>query len=131
MLIFLIIAVLFLLINFAPKGHIYKDDFLDDLKMEVHRYSGVHPESFNNFMTNMELMEDNITKTDLASYYLYSAIDNAQNLAMYTTGHGTFVIDEVAEITNRLGTYAEQIIMNEALLRGNSFKPRYLNEKIN
>ena len=131
MLIFLVIAIFFLLVTFAPKGKIYKDDILDDLKLEIHKYSGVNPDLFNNFMTNMEMMEDNISRTDLASYYLYKAIDNAQELSMYTTGYGTHIVDEIAEITNDIGSYAEQIILNEALYQGNKFQPRYLNEKVN
>lgn len=131
MLIFLIIAVFFMLLTFAPESHIYKDDFLDDLKLEIHKYSGINPTYFNSFMTKMELMEDNIKNPDISSHYLYSAIDDAQNLSLYSTGHGTFVVDEVAEITNRLGVYSEQIILNEALVSGKPFKPRYLNERIN
>ena len=131
MLIFLVIAIFFLIMTFAPKGKIYKDDTLDDLKMEIHKYSGVNPDMFNNFMTNMELMEDNISRTELASYYLYKAIDNAQEIALYTTGYGTHIVEEISQITTDIGEYSEQIILDEALLQGNKFQPRYLNEKVN
>ena len=131
MLIFLVIAIFFLIMTFAPKGKIYKDDTLDDLKMEIHKYSGVNPDMFNNFMTNMELMEDNISRTELASYYLYKAIDNAQEIALYTTGYGTHIVEEISQITTDIGEYSEQIILDETLLQGNKFQPRYLNEKVN
>ena len=131
MLIFLIIAVFFMLAVFAPKGHIYKDDHLDDLKLKLHKYSGLSPEYYSHFSTNMELMEDNLRNTELASYYLYKAIDNAQSLALQATGAYSYVIDDVAIITNEIGVYSEGLILDKALLEGNSFKPRYLNEKIN
>ena len=130
MFIFLVIAVFFMLIVFAPKGKIYIDDQLDDLKLELHKYSGLSPTHYNNFNTNMGLMEENVEDTDLASYYLYRAIDDAQSLALQSTGSHSYVIDDVATITGNIGVYAEGMILNKAFLQGRSFKPRYLNEKI-
>jgi len=130
MLIFLIISMFFMLIVFAPKGKIYHDDQLDNLKLELHKYSGLSPTHYNNFNTNMDLVEENVDDIDLASYYLYRAIDDAQSLALQSTGSHSYVIDDVAVITEDIGIYTEGMILNKALSQGVSFKPRYLNEKV-
>ena len=78
----------------------------------------------------MGLMEENVEDIDLASYYLYRAIDDAQSLALQSTGSHSYVIDDVATITEDIGVYAEGMIRSKALVQGRTFTARYLNENI-
>lgn len=103
---------------------------LEDLKMEVHKYSGLNPESYQSFLNNMDLMESSIQNEniELASEYLYNAIDNVQELALYLTGSSTEITDVILNLSRQIGVESEKMIMDSALYKRKQFRPKYLNE---
>jgi hypothetical protein len=131
MLILVVMAIFFLLVVFSPKITLASsnDDELYRIKTELHKYSGLNPDIYTEFINTMDLMEKTIyVDTKLASYYLYKSIDSAQNIALYATGINTYVIEDINKITIELGVRGEKLILNQALLKGDSFRPTYLNE---
>jgi hypothetical protein len=103
---------------------------LNDLKMNVHKYSGLNPESYQSFLNNMDLMESGIQNEniDLASDYLYSAVDNVQDLSLYLTGSSTEITETILNLSRQIGVESEKMIMDVALYKRKQFRPRYLNE---
>ena len=130
MLILVVMAIFFLLIVFSPKITLATSDDSEiaRIKTEIHKYSGLNPDIYIEFINTVELMEKSIyTDTDLASYYLYKAIDSAQNIALYATGINTYIIDDINKLTIELGIHSEKLILDQALLKGDRFRPTYLN----
>jgi hypothetical protein len=131
MLILVVMAIFFLLIVFSPKISLItsKDEEIDRIKTELHQYSGLNPGIYTEFINTIDLMEKSIyTDISLASYYLYKSIDSAQNIALYATGINTYVIDDINRLAIELGVRGEKLILDQALIKGTSFRPTYLNE---
>ena len=57
---------------------------LEDLKYNVHKYSGLHPESYLSFENNLELMETELEKLDssMAEHYLQKAVEDIEDLSI-------------------------------------------------
>jgi hypothetical protein len=130
MLILVVMAIFFLLVVFSPKITLInsEDEEIARIKTELHQYSGLNPDIYIEFINSIELMEKSIySDTDLATYYLYKSIDSAQNIALYATGINTYVIDDINRLTIELGVRGEKLILDQALLKGDRFRPTYLN----
>ena len=131
MLIFIVMAVFFLLVVFSPqiKSKNQKDPEIKRIKKEVHLYSGLNPALFSEFLNTSDLMEDAIpTDTDLALYYLYKTIDTIQTIGLNATGSVSYALEELNKLSATYGIRAEKLILDQALYKGDLFKPIYLNE---
>lgn len=103
---------------------------LEDLKMEIHKYSGLNPESYQSFVNNIDLMQSTLQNgnVEIATNYLYSAIENIQDLSLYLTGSTTEVTDSILDLSRQVGIESEKMIMDVALFKRTDFRPRYLND---
>lgn len=131
MLILVIMAIFFLLAVFSPKIKLknQKDPEIKSIKKEVHVYSGLNPDLFSEFLNTSDLMEDTIpVNTELASYYLYRAIDMMQTIGLSATGTVSYALEELNKLSISYGIRAETLILDQALYKGDSFRPIYLNE---
>lgn len=130
-LIIIVLAIFFVIMLITPNVKSQPENKqLEDLKMEVHKYSGLNPESYQSFLNNMDLMESSIQNEniELASEYLYNAIDNVQELALYLTGSSTEITDVILNLSRQIGVESEKMIMDSALYKRKQFRPKYLNE---
>lgn len=130
-LIIIVLAAFFVIMLITPTVKSQQENTqLEDLKMEVHKYSGLNPESYQSFLNNMDLMESGIQNEniDLASDYLYNAIDNVQDLSLYLTGSSTEITETILNLSRQIGVESEKLIMDMALYKRKQFRPRYLNE---
>lgn len=118
----IVIVILILLTFLVPSQKGYSE--IENLQRYFHEYSGVNPELYLSFYNNLELMKNNIEDVHLASKYLYQAIDNIEDLFFYIPEY------ENPELVNELALKGEDIIFREALRTGESFRPRYLNNKV-
>ena len=125
MFILVILVLLIFLIYVYPKQ---KLDRLKLLKYEVYKYSGLNPNLYYKFLNNIELMEQTLQSVDTSSNYLYLAIDNLQDIALYAKGGSTGFIDQVHDIASRLGNEAELMILEVALQQGVRFQPKYIKD---
>ncbi|AUT19042.1 hypothetical protein DSLPV1_071 [Dishui lake phycodnavirus 1] len=97
---------------------------LRDLKLEAHKYSGVDPGEFMAFLNNINKIELYLEEPDIASYYLYSALDHLSNLKFSKFG----IEADIDEIVSKIGFKAELTIMDSAMREKKRFTPKYLNE---
>ena len=131
MLILVVMAIFFMLVVFSPRIKLknQKDPEIKLIKKEVHAYSGLNPALFAEFINMSDLMEDAIMiDTELASYYLYKTIDTIQTIGLSATGVVSYAIEELNKLSVTYGIRAEKLILNEALYKGDIFRPIYLNE---
>jgi len=107
-----------------------KNKNLEDLKMEVNKYSGLDPGTYYSFLNNIELMETQIKNgyVDSAVDYLHKAIENIQELSLYLTGSTSENTNSIINLSRKVGIESEKIIMDVALIKRIKFKPIYLNE---
>ena len=106
-------------------------DFKDvkDLQKEIHEYSGVSPDRYMSYITNMDNAM-NILRSDpiVSSQYLYQAIEDLRNIALDLPGGDSDIPQELAEHAQELGKLFEYYIMQESLQQGIRFNPAYLND---
>lgn len=132
MLFFAVVLLMIVMMMIIFQNRPSNDTKLGDFKLQIHKYSGLNPDLYYEFVNDLELMNSIIDiDTDMASEYLYSSIDKANKLALYSTGVNTYIIDEIKQITDELAVYCEKLILDVALYKGNHFRPIYLNRKIN
>jgi hypothetical protein len=59
------------------------DDQVRELKLKFKKYSGVNPDLYISYINNLDLMAQHIDDGDTAAMYLYKAIENIEDLALY------------------------------------------------
>jgi len=129
-LIIIVLAIFFVLMLYAPSvKKVNRSKELEDLKYNVHKYSGLHPSSYLSFENNLELMETELEKLNspMAEHYLEKAVESIEDLSLYTTGSNTEIIDDLMRISKQIGMESEKLIMEVALFKKNQFRPKYLN----
>jgi hypothetical protein len=97
---------------------------LHDLKMEAHKFSGVEPTEFMAFLNNLNKIDLYIDDPNVASYFLYTALDHLSNLKFNKFG----IESDIDELVSKIGFKAELSIMDSALREKKRFTPKYLNE---
>ena len=97
---------------------------LYDLKLEAHAFSGVDPTEFMAFLKNLDKIELYIDEPDMASYFLYTALDHLSNLKFSKYG----IEADIEDIVSKIGFAAELSIMDSAIREKKRFTPKYLNE---
>jgi len=106
-------------------------DFKDvkDIQKEIHEYSGVSPDRYMSYITNMDNAM-NILRSDptLSAQYLYQALEDLRNVALDLPGGDSDIPQELAEHAKELGRLFESYIMQESLQQGIRFNPAYLND---
>jgi hypothetical protein len=98
----------------------------------VHPYSGLDPESWKRFLTNIQLFEQSASnQLDQAAEALYAATENIRDLGLgMRRADDADIQEKLNEIAGRLGYEGETILNKSAIEKGFYFFPRYLNETI-
>lgn len=97
---------------------------LRDFKREAQKFSGVDPTEFMAFLNNLNKIELYLDEPDIASYFLYVALDHLNNLKFNKFG----IEREIDELVSKIGFAAELSIMDSAIREKKRFTPKYLNE---
>ena len=97
-----------------------KDKEVDEVAKiikETHKYSGIYPTLYKTFLANMSLASDymNEEKFNRSQSSLINAVDNLNDMAHYMILTDGDLIDEIAEISDRLGITFERILMKKCL----------------
>jgi len=99
-------------------------DVIREMKIKIHPYSGLNSDLYLQFVNNIELFGQNISSVTLASQYLYRAIQNLNDLHLYTdTAHFRKEIEEIS-------IKGEKMLLKSSLKYGSLFVPRYLNNTL-
>ena len=120
-----IVAVIFvLLVLYSPEKMKTSSSqtVIFDGERKIVKYSGLNPSSYTEFVNNLQLM-----KTTDEPDYLYKALDNLENLSLYTQNSDLHVVEDIKGIIVSLGKDGETYIMKHSLDKGHSFVPVYLN----
>jgi hypothetical protein len=98
----------------------------------VHPYSGLDPESWKRFLTNIQLFEQSASnQLDQAAEALYAATENIRDLGLgMRRADDADIQEKLNEIAGRLGYEGETILNKTSIEKGFYFFPRYLNETI-
>jgi hypothetical protein len=75
-------------------------DAFEALKAEAHKYSGVNPEEFKAFLSDLRLCELYLTEPTQGGVFLRRAIDHLQNLGIYNDYD---IHDEIEDLAFRVG----------------------------
>ena len=124
-LILIVLAIFFVLIIVSPRIKTQRvNHALEDLQLEVHKYSGLNPDIYYEFENNLNLMQTTVQEDpELAKEYLYMSIQNIEDLSLYSSGSNTEVIDELLHISKQIGFEGEKMLIDV----DHQFIPRYLN----
>jgi hypothetical protein len=99
-----------------------------DVRDETIRYSGIDPDEYRLFAREMYQVENTIVDDPRqAARHLYKGLDHFSNLG---THNNYDVQEEIHEIEIKIGRDVERRILEQALVRGISFTPRYLNNTL-
>ena len=96
---------------------------IDEMKMNIYPYSGLNKEIYLKYLNDLLLFSQNIEHVDIATKYLYSAIDRAYELQFFTDHDFT---DKIMKNAIK----GEELLLESSLRYGNLFIPKYLNNKI-
>lgn len=121
-------VVLFAAAAYLTKMLTQKDvqvDKLDDLLKKAHEYSGLDKENFYGFVTNFNMFKEWIHDVELATQFLYKAIEHLENIGLMTEFQ-----EEISELAKIVGYFGEKEIMNAAINKNAAFHPKYLNSRL-
>ena len=98
----------------------------------VHPYSGLDPESWKRFLSNIRAFESGLSgDLDKAATNLYHSIENIRDLSMgIRTSTDGSIQETLQRIGNDLGFEGEFAINQIAIKKGLRFFPKYLNETL-
>lgn len=98
-----------------------KMDEIDELVKKAYNYSGLDPDSFYAFITNISMFKNHIGTPETATPFLYIALEHLENVGIMSEYQ-----EEIHEIAKQIGYYAEQQLMNA----DTAFHPKYLNSRL-
>ena len=106
------------------------DNFADvrALQKDIHEYSGIAPDQYMSYITNMDNAMDTISIDPAQSAtYLHKALEDLKSVALDIPGGDSHIPGEINEHAARLGKLFEAYIMHECMQKGVRFEPAYLN----
>jgi hypothetical protein len=113
------------------ENHSSEYDPLIDFKREAHKYSGIHPETYLEFLSKLNLAQQHATDDVRTSQrYMLEAIDQLEDLGLHAESGDLSVQDEIHSLSKRIGYEFERILMTNAINKKGVFYPKYLNNRI-
>lgn len=103
-----------------------KNSIIDAIIKETHKYSGIDETLYKTFIANMSLAKDYKNRVKLSQTYLQKALHRLNEIPLYMTPIDADILDDVAEISSRLGAEFEHILLEEANNQNIEFKPKYI-----
>ena len=116
-----VVAVIFVLLVLyrSPDKLNSSTNTIFDGERKIVKYSGLEPSSYTDFVNNIQLM-----KTTYEPEYLYKALDNLEDLSLYTQQSSDLhIIEDIKSIIVSLGKDGEKYLLSG----GHPFVPTYLN----
>lgn len=111
--------------NLLTKKETPSDD-LDVFIKKVHEYSGLNPDDFYAFITNINVFKNTLREDpEFAGKFLYIALDSLENIGIMTEFQ-----EDIHQLTLQLGYYAEKMLMDASINKNTAFHPKYLNSRL-
>jgi 3-phosphoglycerate kinase len=101
---------------------------VDKIVKETHKYSGIYPRLYKTFQANMTLATEYMKeeKFNRSQTALINAVNNLNDIGHYMILTDVDLIDEIAEIGDRLGITFERILMQKSLIKGENYRSKYI-----
>ena len=99
---------------------------LDAIIKETHKYSGIHEVSYNTFLALIQIAKEYRTSVDMSQVYLEKALRVLNDIPLYLSTMDGEVMNDIGDISYRLGYEFERILMKEALNQRVEFTPKYI-----
>ena len=118
-----VVAVIFvLLVLYSPDklNSSSTNTVIFDGERKIVKYSGLEPSRYTDFVNNIQLM-----KKTYEPEYLYKALDNLEDLTLYTQSSDLHIVEEIQSIIMSIGKDGEKYIITGG--DGHGFVPVYLN----
>ena len=108
------------------------DDFQHVLEIQkkIHKYSGVHPEMYENYFAYINLAKENIKDINSSKKFFYKSIHFLEEVALYGESGDLDIQGDMTYLIQQLGYEFEKLLLNSAINSGIRFMPKYLNEKV-
>ena len=101
-------------------------DRVDAVIKETHKYSGIHEVTYNTFMTLIQIAKEYRTSVEMSQVYLEKALRVLNDIPLYLPAMDGEVMNDIGDISYRLGYEFEQLLIREALNQGVKFIPKYI-----
>jgi len=101
-----------------------------EIQKKIHKYSGVHPEMYEQYISYINLAKQNIDDTNRSKKFLYKSIQLLEEIALYGESGDLDIHEDMTYLIQQLGYEFERFLLNSALNNGIRFIPKYLNEKL-
>jgi uncharacterized membrane protein YoaT (DUF817 family) len=99
---------------------------INSLIKETHAYSGVDELTYQTFLALIQLAKEYRTQVKFSQVYLEKALKTLNDIPLYMSPMDADVMNDLAEISHRLGFEFEQVLMKEALNQRIDFTPKYI-----
>tara|TARA_B100001142_G_C14055142_1_gene547461 strand:- start:88 stop:462 length:375 start_codon:yes stop_codon:yes gene_type:complete len=111
--------------NLLTKKSIHSND-LDILIKKVHEYSGLDPDGFFAFITNINVFKNKLNEDpEFAGKFLYIALSSLENIGIMTEFQ-----EDIQHLVLQIGYYAEKMLMDASINKNTAFHPKYLNSRL-
>jgi len=108
-----------------------EDPFMD-LKREAHRYSGINPSVFMEFISKFNLAQRYMySDVHTAQKYMLESLDRLEDVALYAESGDYDIQEPIHELSMKIGYIFENRLMTIAVNKGVVLYPKYLNNRIN
>lgn len=124
--IFLLFVILFFIILTNITKVKSSPMYLESLIKETHKYSGIHPDLYGEFLTNMNMAKNNMEQVFEAREYTELAVKNLNELALYFVDIDPDIQDVIAALGNKILKEMERLLVEEAINRNIVFRPKYI-----
>jgi hypothetical protein len=95
-----LIAVIYMSSKLIKKG--VDMDTIQELILETHKYSGINEILYKEFLANINMAREYKAHDDISRKLLERAMNNLEELALYTTASDTTVVEEVDDLIVRI-----------------------------
>jgi len=108
------------------------DDFktIVEIQKKIHKYSGVHPELYEQYLAYINLAKETINDTNNSKQFFYKSLQILEEIALYGESGDLDIQEDMTYLIQQLGYEFERLLLNSAINSGVRFRPKYLNEKI-
>jgi len=124
MYVILFIIVLFLIFSNTVTIETKKDR-IDDLIKETEIYSGINPELYTDFITNIQFAKDNVKDIYIAYDHVLKALGYFNEIALYVVPIDPDVQDEIIALNEKILLEFEKTFKKEANNQKLRFVPKY------
>lgn len=124
MYVILFIIVLFLIFSNTVTIETKKDK-IDDLIKETEIYSGINPELYTDFITNIQFAKDNVKDIYIAYDHVLKALGYFNEIALYVVPIDPDVQDEITALNEKILLEFEKTFKKEANNQKLRFVPKY------